>query len=81
MSMPTNTSISLDEHFQDLLASQVRSGRFRNASEVIRDALRLFEERELRLAALRREVQPLGYLGLHRAHAVISRSRAEHRTS
>ena len=55
--MSTNTSISLDGHFQELIAQQVQSGRYRNASEVIRDALRLFEERDLRLAVLRLEVQ------------------------
>ena len=51
--MATNTSISLDDHFATFLAEQVRGGRYRNASEVIRAGLRLLEEREAHLAALR----------------------------
>jgi antitoxin ParD1/3/4 len=51
--MATNTSISLDEHFATFLADQVGEGRYRSASEVVRAALRLLEERELQLSALR----------------------------
>jgi len=51
--MATNTSISLDDHFSSFLAEQVAGGRYRSASEVIRAGLRLLEERELDLAALR----------------------------
>ncbi|MGN7246932.1 type II toxin-antitoxin system ParD family antitoxin [Janibacter anophelis] len=51
--MATNTSISLDDHFAAFLADQVDAGRYRSASEVVRAALRLLEEREVQLAALR----------------------------
>lgn len=51
--MPQNTSISLDEHFADFLAREVSSGRYRSASEVVRAGLRLLEDRETQLAALR----------------------------
>lgn len=51
--MAQNTSISLDEHFSDFLARQVASGRYRSASEVVRAGLRLLEDREAQLAALR----------------------------
>lgn len=51
--MATNTSISLDEHFVGFLAEQVSSGRDRSASEVVRAGLRLLEEREAQMAALR----------------------------
>lgn len=51
--MSQNTSISLDEHFTDFLAQEVSSGRYRSASEVVRAGLRLLEDHETRLAALR----------------------------
>lgn len=51
--MAANTSISLDDHFATFLADQVAAGRYRSASEVIRAALRLLEEQELKLSALR----------------------------
>ncbi len=51
--MAMNTSISLDDHFASFLSEQVESGRYQTASEVIRAGLRLLEEREARLTALR----------------------------
>lgn len=51
--MTANTSISLDDHFAQFLSEQVREGRYRSASEVVRAGLRLLEEREVQLAALR----------------------------
>lgn len=51
--MATNTSISLDSHFAEFLSQQVDAGRYRSASEVVRAGLRLLEEREVQLAALR----------------------------
>ncbi|UNX53843.1 type II toxin-antitoxin system ParD family antitoxin [Georgenia sp. TF02-10] len=51
--MAQNTSISLDDHFSDFLARQVSSGRYRSASEVVRAALRLLEDQEAQLTALR----------------------------
>ncbi|MDY6076973.1 type II toxin-antitoxin system ParD family antitoxin [Mobiluncus sp.] len=55
--MATNTSISLDEHFTTFLADQVNSGRYHNASEVIRAGLRILENQELEYAALRKALQ------------------------
>ena len=52
--MGQNTSISLDQHFIDFLAREVDSGRYRSASEVVRAGLRLLEDHETQLAALRR---------------------------
>jgi antitoxin ParD1/3/4 len=40
-----NTSISLGDHFADYARSKVDSGEYGSTSEVIRDALRLHEER------------------------------------
>jgi antitoxin ParD1/3/4 len=48
-----NTSFSIGEHFTGFVDAQVQEGRYSNASDVIRAALRLLEERETKLAALR----------------------------
>ena len=42
-----NTSISLGDHFADYARSKVDSGEYSSTSEVIRDALRLHEERSV----------------------------------
>ena len=52
--MGKNTSISLGDHFENYVASQVATGRFGNRSEVIREALRDHEERQRKLEALRK---------------------------
>ena len=46
------SSYSLGGHFETFIQSQLSSGRYANASEVLRDALRLMEERERRFATL-----------------------------
>jgi antitoxin ParD1/3/4 len=46
------SSYSLGTYFEAFVQAQLASGRYGNASEVLRDALRLMEEREKRLAAL-----------------------------
>ncbi len=51
--MSQNTSISLGEHFVEFVAEQVSSGRYATTSDVIRSGLRLLEEREAKLTALR----------------------------
>lgn len=51
--MGRNTSISLGDHFATFVDESVRSGRYGNASEVIRAGLRLLEAEEARLTALR----------------------------
>jgi len=48
-----NTSVSLGEHFTAFLQKQVGEGRYNSTSDVVRAGLRLLEERETRLAALR----------------------------
>jgi antitoxin ParD1/3/4 len=44
--MSKNTSIYLDDFFQNIIDNQIRSGKFSSTSEVIRAALRLFEQQE-----------------------------------
>jgi len=51
--MGRNTSISLGEHFEGFVVSQVETGRYNNRSEVVRSALRDMEERERQVEALR----------------------------
>jgi antitoxin ParD1/3/4 len=51
--MVKHTSISLGPHFVDFVEAQLATGRFASASEVVRAGLRLLEEQELKLQALR----------------------------
>ena len=46
------SSYSLGGHFESFVQSQLSGGRYQNASEVLRDALRLMEARERRFAVL-----------------------------
>jgi antitoxin ParD1/3/4 len=51
--MGKTTSISLDEHFTAFVEQQVADGRYASANEVVREALKLMEEDEQQLEALR----------------------------
>ena len=51
--MACNTSISLGDHYIDFVDHQVETGRYGSVSEVVRAGLRLLEEREIKLEALR----------------------------
>ncbi len=48
-----NTSVSLGDHFSEFIDRKVSEGRFASASEVLRAGLRLLEEEEASLEALR----------------------------
>lgn len=54
-------NVSLTKELEKLVSTKVKTGRYLSASEVVREALRLLEERDrlqqLRLAELRREVK------------------------
>jgi antitoxin ParD1/3/4 len=51
------SSYTLGKHFEVFVQTQLSSGRYNNASEVLRDALRLMEERERRSKALDSAIQ------------------------
>ena len=55
--MSKNTSIALSDNNLEYVHRQMRSGRYGSVSEVVRDALRLAEEREGKLEVLKRELQ------------------------
>ena len=54
--MGRNTSISLGDHFEDFIQSTVSKGRYSNASEVVRAGLRLLEEEESKIIALKKAI-------------------------
>ena len=49
--MAKTTSFVLGEHFEQLIAQQMHTGRYSSASEVVREALRIFENQQ---AAIKR---------------------------
>lgn len=55
--MSRNTSISLGNYFDSFVQSRLTAGRYKNASEVIRAGLRLLEEEENKMIALRNAIQ------------------------
>jgi antitoxin ParD1/3/4 len=54
-------NVSLTKELEELVADKVKTGRYLSASEVVREALRLLEERdrikEMRLAELRKDIR------------------------
>lgn len=55
------TSVALGSHFEAFIREQVAKGRYNNASEVVRDGLRMLEDRQqdrqAKLEALRADLQ------------------------
>jgi len=78
-------SFALGDRFEAFINAQVQGGRYNNASEVVRDALRLLEDqeklRELRLAELRRLAEEGRASGLSAedGEAVLDRLEAKYR--
>ena len=51
------TSVALGQHFEEFIQASIASGRYKNASEVVRSGLRLLEDRERKMAALRSAIE------------------------
>ena len=75
------TSVSLGEHFTGFIGRQIETGRYRNASEVMRAALRLLEEHEARRAVLSEAIaegEASGYVEAFDLEAFRAGLRAKH---
>ena len=55
--MSRNTSISIGTYFDNFIQNRISAGRFKNAGEVVRAGLRLLEEDEDRIIALKKAIQ------------------------
>lgn len=55
--MNKNTSISLGDYFDTFIQESISRGRYKNVSEVIRAGLRLLEEEESKVVALKNAIQ------------------------
>jgi antitoxin ParD1/3/4 len=75
--MPTR-NINLTEHFDHFVQRQVSSGRYSNASEMVREALRLLEEeeqeRQAKLKALR-QVAKQGFDEIDQGKGIVLKSK------
>ena len=79
--MPRNTSISLGDHFTAFIDTEVASGRYGSASEVVRAGLRLLQEHEAKVKALEAaliEGEESGQAEDFDFEAFLARKRAEH---
>jgi antitoxin ParD1/3/4 len=71
--MPTR-NINLTERIDRFVTRQIQSGRYSNASEIVRDALRLLEEqeeeRQAKLKALRHAAKQ-GFDEIDQRHGIV----------
>lgn len=51
------TTVALGPHFEEFIQLSILSGRYNNASEVVRSGLRLLEDQEQKMAALRHAIE------------------------
>jgi len=54
--MAKNTSILLGDYFENFIDGLVKTGKFSSASEVVRNALRMFEQEESKKTELIKEL-------------------------
>src|SRR5580692_97451 len=77
MLMPTR-NINLTEHFDRFVERQVSSGRYGNASEIVREALRLLEEQEQERAAklkVLRQAANQGFAEIDQGQGIVLRGK------
>jgi len=55
--MGKNISVVFGDNFEDFVSSKIQSGRFSNASEIIRAGLRLLESKEAKIEALNKALE------------------------
>jgi antitoxin ParD1/3/4 len=78
------TSVALSRHFEQFIQEQVKSGRYNNASEVVRAGLRLLEDQHARPKLQQQELRAAIAAGLasgsgQPANAVFQRLEAKYR--
>ena len=79
--MARNTSVALGDHFADFVDTQVESGRYGSASDVVRAGLRLLEEHEVQVKALQEALiagEESGPAKPFNREAFLKRMRSEH---
>ena len=55
--MARNTSILLGDYFENFINEQISTGKYSSVSEVVRTALRVFEQEELKTKSLSNELK------------------------
>ena len=75
-------NVSLTPELEQMVHEKVETGMYNSASEVIRDALRLYKDfdevRQKRIEELRREIQ-IGLDELDRGEGILIRNEEEHK--
>ena len=78
-----NKSLSIGEYFEEFIQSRISAGRYKNADEVVRAGLRLLEEEEDKVNALKAAIEegmesgiaydfnPEKHLGELKAHNIL----------
>jgi antitoxin ParD1/3/4 len=62
------TSVALGAHFEKFIREQIKSGRYNNASEVVRAGLRLLEDQHARARLHEEELRAAIVAGLASGH-------------
>lgn len=54
--MPRTTSVTIGSHLDEFIGELIKNGRYGSTSEVVRSALRLLEQQEHQVTALRQAI-------------------------